>query len=87
MAMEKLITAGIILVILGMVAIIAGAAFSAYSGGTSGGKAEAKVAVGGFIGPIPFGFGNDRQMLYAVMGLSIAVFVLFYILQFSMARK
>jgi uncharacterized protein (TIGR00304 family) len=67
--MEQLITLGVIVVFIGFALIIIGSFLEA------GGKGEAKVAVGGFIGPIPFGFANDRQMLYIVITIAMIMFV------------
>ena len=35
------------------------------------GTSKTKVAVGGFIGPIPFGFGNDKQLVWFIAILSL----------------
>ena len=40
-------------------------------------SSSTKVAVGGFIGFIPFGFGNDKNLLWFVTILSAAVFLFF----------
>lgn len=66
--MQKLIPIGFALVLLGMLLLILGS-FSAQ-------KADTKVAVGGFIGFIPFGFANDKRLLYLVIGVSVAFFVI-----------
>lgn len=69
------LTIGMILLFVGIAFLILGS-FQAMK---QGGKAETKVAFGGFIGPFPFGFGNDKQLLYVVMALS-AFFLLVWIL-------
>ncbi|MBI2650289.1 DUF131 domain-containing protein [Candidatus Woesearchaeota archaeon] len=43
--------------------------------GAKQGASGAKVAVGGFIGPIPFGFGNDKNMVWFVAMLSLVLFL------------
>ena len=54
---------GIALIIIGFLIIFA----SAFGGG------RVKFALGGFIGPVPFGWANDPQMLKLVMWITIAV--------------
>jgi len=63
----------------GFVMIIVGIALIIFSGLT-GQKSDTKIAVGGFIGPVPFGFGSDPQMTRIAIVLSVlalAVFILF----------
>jgi uncharacterized membrane protein len=67
--MEQLVTIGIVVVFAGIALIIIGSLLGA-------GKGEAKVAVGGFIGPIPWGFANDKPLLYAVIAIAMVVFVI-----------
>jgi uncharacterized membrane protein len=64
-----LTTFGFILIILGIVLIAA----SSLSGS---GKTEGKVAVVGFIGPIPIGFGNDQRLVQIAIIIGIVIFVL-----------
>ncbi len=73
---QNIILAGFIIIIIGMAVILIGSLLSSES--------ESKVAVGGFVGPIPFGFANDSKMLkllYAIMG---AVIIVFFALPFIM---
>lgn len=51
--MNEVLILGILLVIIGVVLIL-------YSIGNVG---NVKIGVGGFLGPIPFGFANDKEML------------------------
>ena len=46
---------------------------------------KTKVAIGGFIGPIPFGFGNDKNLLLLVILLSIALIVYLFFINFGKA--
>ncbi|MFO8015481.1 MAG: hypothetical protein R6U32_00090 [Candidatus Woesearchaeota archaeon] len=64
-----LILIGMLLVLAGMAVIIIGSL--AQSGSSSDGSS--KVAVGGFIGFIPFGFANDRKLMYIAAGLMAAL--------------
>ncbi len=70
---QFLVLLGIALVFIGMVIIIIGSLL-----GT--GKGEVKVGIGGFIGPIPFGFASERGMLYLVIILTIVMFVVFVLM-------
>lgn len=65
-------TMGFILILLGIILIVAGT--------LSGGKADSKVAVVGFIGPVPIGFGNDPRLLQIAVVVGIVIFVLLFLL-------
>lgn len=71
MAMEQLILIGVVVVFAGIALIIIGS----LAGGES--KTGAKIAVGGFIGPIPFGFANDKWLMFVVIAISIAALAFF----------
>ena len=66
--MRELIPIGILVIFVGVILVFIGAL-------TQVGKSDTKIAVGGFIGFIPFGFANDERMLYIVVGITI-VFML-----------
>jgi len=68
--MEQLMLIGVAVVFIGIFIIIIGSLM-----GAGDGKTGAKVAVGGFIGPIPFGFANDKPLLYVVMAAAVILFV------------
>ena len=72
---EHLIFAGLLLVFIGIFLMIIGSLLAA-------GKGEAKVAVGGFIGPIPFGWANDPRMLKWIMIVSVIVVIMFLVMLF-----
>lgn len=89
--MQYLIPAGMLFVFVGMILIIIGSFFGASGSGrqkndSNDSSAGAKIAVGGFIGPIPFGFANDRRMMYFVIGLAFAL-IIFYILFNTLISK
>ena len=46
------------------------------------GTKDSKIAIGGFIGFIPFGFANDSKMLWIVGAISFVMFVVFMFFQF-----
>ena len=75
MDIKSLVPIGIVLIFIGMIAVVIGSMSSVKAS-----DKNTKVAIGGFIGFIPFGFANDRNMLYFVIGLSAFIFVLFIIL-------
>ncbi len=67
-----MIAIGFFVVVVGFAIIMIGAVLG-------GGNGNAKVAIGGFIGPIPFGFANDPRMLKVVIAISVAIFALFFL--------
>ncbi len=67
-----MIAIGFFVVVVGFAIIMIGAVLG-------GGSGNAKVAIGGFIGPIPFGFANDPRMLKVVIAISVAIFALFFL--------
>lgn len=65
---------GIVVILIGFALVFIGALTQTFSG-----KSDTKVAVGGFIGFIPFGFGNDKRMVWALiilMGIALAFFLI-----------
>jgi len=64
---------GLILIIIGIILLIIG----------SFGKGESKFAIGGFIGPIPFGFGNDPKLVLAsiVIGAIMIILLLLFLIR------
>lgn len=73
MDVKHLLFIGIILIFIGIGVVFAAGVLGASQGST-------KVAVGGFIGPIPFGFGNSPQMVRLAILLSLVGLVVFIIL-------
>ena len=70
--MQHLVSLGSVLIFIGFLIVAIGL--------LSGSKdPNTKVAVGGFIGFIPFGFGNDKKLVWFVTALSVMVF-LFWLL-------
>lgn len=70
----NLINLGILIIFIGILISIIGSLFSQDS--------KTKVAVAGFIGPIPFGFGNDKKLVIAAMVISVIIAVLFIVSNF-----
>lgn len=67
----NLVSIGIILIFLGFLLIFVG---------TLTGKTDAKVGVGGIIGFLPFGFGNDPQIVKLAIIISAVLAILFIVL-------
>ena len=66
---EQILGLGIILIFIGFILVFVSALL--------GGQGGTKFAVGGFIGPIPFGFANDPRMLKWILLFSVAVVAVF----------
>ena len=75
--MEQLITIGVLLIIVGFIIVFFGMLF-----GPKESTSKTKIAVGGFIGPIPFGFGNDKNLVWFVTILSVVLFLLWLFFSF-----
>ena len=68
--MEQLINFGVIIIFIGFLVVIIGLLNSAKED-----SSKTKVAVGGFIGFVPFGFGNDKKLVWFVTILSLILFL------------
>ena len=77
MKMESLVGIGMILILIGFIAIFVGALAK---------SENTKVAVGGFIGFIPFGFGNDKRLVWIVVGISAFAFMVWAIFNLRISR-
>ncbi|OYT35409.1 MAG: hypothetical protein B6U87_00330 [Candidatus Aenigmarchaeota archaeon ex4484_52] len=69
--MEKQIIFGFILIFSGILLII----------NSISAKANAKFAFGGFLGPIPFGFANNPELLKIIIILCLIGFIVFYFIK------
>ncbi len=67
----NLVSIGIIMIFLGFLLVFIGALT---------GKTDAKVGVGGIIGFIPIGFGNDPQLVKIAIIISAVLAILFIIM-------
>ena len=76
--MKQLVIFGTLLIIIGFITIFIGM-FT----GAKETSSKTKVAVGGFIGFIPFGFGNDKNFVWFVAILSIILFLVWLIFSFK----
>ena len=67
----NLIGIGIAVMFIGFIIVFIGALMQSQ-------KSDAKVAVGGFAGFIPFGFANDKRLFWALLAV-MGVFLLFWV--------
>ena len=70
---NNLITLGILFVLLGFILVFIGSLTGAKTG-------ESKVAVVGLLGPIPFGFGNDKRLFVITLVVAVILMVIWFIL-------
>ena len=73
---------GILVILIGFILVFIGALSQAFAG-----KSDTKVAVGGFIGFIPFGFGNDKKMVWALIALMAVALAFFFIMSFFLQMR
>ncbi len=71
MTQEQLLQLGILAVFIGFVVII-GSFLFAPNEKEQGGKSSFKFSVVGFLGFIPFGFGNDKKLMMLTLILATA---------------
>ena len=76
METERLVGLGIIVVFLGLIMIFTGALTGKET------NSKTKIAVGGFIGFIPFGFGNDKRMVWAAIIISFVALAVWIFLNY-----
>ena len=79
--MEQLISLGILMIIAGFIIVFFGTLMGAKET-----TSKTKVAVGGFIGPIPFGFGNDKNLVWFVSILSLVILVLWVVFSWKFGK-
>ncbi|MBI2541234.1 hypothetical protein HYV80_00800 [Candidatus Woesearchaeota archaeon] len=74
---EQLISLGVFLIVVGFIIVFIGAFL-----GAKDSNSKTKVAIGGFIGFIPFGFGNDKKLVWLVAILSSALLIIWVLFSF-----
>ena len=79
MRMEQLISFGVLLIVIGFIVVF----FGTLKGSND---SKTKIAVGGFSGPIPFGFGNDKNMVWFVTALSAVIFLAWIIFSLKFGK-
>lgn len=80
--MEQFVNIGILMIIAGFLIVF----FGALMGAKEGTPSKSKVAVGGFIGFIPFGFGNDKKLVWFAAILSVVLFLVWILINYRFAK-
>ncbi len=70
----NLLSLGILIILIGFAIVFLGALLHSISG--QGSKGDAKFSFVGFIGPFPFGFGNDKRLMTISLIAGIAFIVI-----------
>ena len=71
----QLASIGFVVVLIGIALIIVGSVISATKS-----KTKTYFGFGGFIGPIPFGFANKKEILYLIIAVSVIMIIAFLVL-------
>ena len=79
--MKHLVGIGIFFIFLGFLFVIGGSLFQEAKTKNTATNTGTKIAIGGFIGPIPFGWANDKRLFYPLMGFLIVMAVLWIVWQ------
>ena len=82
MTNEQLLQLGVLVVFIGLIIVISSFLFTAHEKGRS----SFKFSVVGFLGFVPFGFGNDKRLLIFTALLTVVV-VAAAIILFSRSLK
>ncbi|MBI2583406.1 MAG: hypothetical protein HYW25_01950 [Candidatus Aenigmarchaeota archaeon] len=75
MAASELVYVGLFVVVIGIILIIVGGLVNAQ-------ESRSEVAVGGFIGTIPFGFATNPAMFLIVLIITVIVAAAFFAVSF-----
>ncbi|MBD3313048.1 hypothetical protein GF345_01255 [Candidatus Woesearchaeota archaeon] len=75
----NLMQIGTVIVMIGMVIVIIGAFRSARAPSELK-DSNIEVGVGGFIGPVPFGFASNTVIMYFLIGLMAVAMIIWFIL-------
>ena len=73
-----LVNIGILVIFIGFILVVLGLLNSSKD------SSNTKIAVGGFIGFIPFGFGNDKNLVRFLVLLSAVMFLLWMFFSFKL---
>ena len=71
-----LIGIGIALIFIGFLVVMIGMLMQSFGGEGASKDTNAKFSFGGFIGPFPFGFGNDKQWVMISLIIAMSLFFL-----------
>ncbi len=76
----SLIRTGFFVILIGFILVFFGAL-------SSSNTKDTKVAVGGFIGFIPFGFANDKRMMWVLVAFMAIALAFFFITNFILQSR
>ena len=76
----SLVSIGVLVIFIGFILVFLGAL-------SSSNTKDTKVAVGGFIGFIPFGFANDKRMMGVLIALMAIILVFFFVMSFFLQSR
>lgn len=79
----NLTSMGMLIILIGFALVFIGALTQAFTGG----KGDTKVAFGGFVGFIPFGFSNDKRLIWALIGLMSLALAFFFAMNFFLQNR
>ena len=71
-----------ILMFAGFIALLIGIVLIIIAGFLGGKDSDSKVAVGGIIGFIPFGFGTDKRLVLITIIIAVVAFIIFFLMRF-----
>ena len=69
--LPKIISIGFFAIVIGLILIVVGSLVDAQEN-------RAGVAVGGFIGPIPFGFATNPVLFMAILAVTVIIAIVFF---------
>lgn len=81
--MKQLAGIGLFFIFLGFLLVVLGSLLDATKTKSGSGTSGPKIAVGGFIGPIPFGWANDKRLFYPLIVFLGAMAVLWIVWQMT----
>jgi len=76
----NLVSIGIFVILIGFILVFFGAL-------SSSSTKDTKVAVGGFIGFIPFGFANDKRIMWVLIALMAFALVFFLVINLFLQAR
>jgi uncharacterized membrane protein len=76
------VNVGLLIILIGFIIVILGTFTQ-----SSHTKGDSKFAIGGFIGFIPFGFGNDKKLTWFLLAFMAIAMILFYLMNILLQTK
>ncbi len=81
---EKLLFLGIAIIIIGIILLVIASLWLATKQSTES-NIKTEIAIGGFIGPIPFGFFSSKKAFWIWLGLTVVV-AIFLVIWFLLRK-